>query len=80
MSTDILNKSEVEQRHFYEERFTEHHQECHYSHVAGITLGVCKCGEYFFVHTETPFAGERQLKTQWRSHARGQKNADKRQH
>jgi hypothetical protein len=65
--------ADIEQKHFYEARFLDKHQECYYSHVVGITLGVCKCGEYFFVHADTPFAGERQLKKEWRSHARGEK-------
>jgi len=71
--TDLLNASEIKQHHFFEDRFIDAHQECFYSHVAGITLGVCKCGEYFFVHVDTPFAGERALKQQWRAHAKGRK-------
>ena len=40
--------------------------------VAGITLGVtCKCGEYFFIHEAQAFAGEKELKKLWRSHAKG---------
>lgn len=63
--------AEIEQRHFFEDRFTDKHQECYYSHVGGVTLGVCKCSEYFFVHADTPFAGEKDLKKQWRAHAKG---------
>ena len=73
MSHDLLNKNEIEQKHFYEERFLPKHQECHYSHVVGITLGVCKCGEYFFVHDEAAYSGERRLKNEWRAHAKGGK-------
>lgn len=72
MSHDLLNKSEIEQKHFYEERFKTH-AECWYSSVSGVTVGVCKCGEYFFVHMDPAFSAERQLKTQWRAHAKGRK-------
>lgn len=73
MTTELLSKTEIEQKHFFEARFIDRHQECYYSHVAGITLGVCKCGEYFFVHEETGFSGEKKLKAEWRAHAKGLK-------
>lgn len=66
-----LTKPDIEQRHFFEERFLDKHQECYYSHAGGVTIGVCKCSEYFFIHEDHAFAGEKELKKLWRSHAKG---------
>jgi hypothetical protein len=73
VSTELLNKSEIVQHHFFENRLLERHNTCYFSHVAGITLGVCKCDEYFFVHADTAFAGEKELKKLWRAHARSER-------
>ena len=67
----ILDSMNIEQQHFFEERFAERHNTVCFSFANGITLGECLCGELFFIHTEMPWSAQKALKTIWRAHAKG---------
>jgi hypothetical protein len=62
---------DIEQKHFFEDRFSDKHNTVFYSFCRDITLGECLCGEIFVARTEHAFGGERAIKIYWRAHAKG---------